>query len=259
MLAMTSMIDSDHSSGNRRKKIYRPEERGGQEKDFALGRSDHKRAAYGNSANTGASVYIPARSIRDIWKSQEAYLGHISRKRRSGVSSANTNSERIYVANQRFYAHYTGWTDSTGAQSLNDRRANNARLKFESPKYAVRRAAQMRRDCHIKNRLAGDNLNEAPGESIYTETNWGNNPNAVGCTCYILAKHGRGADHIWEKWQPFQNEQTVCFKRHMAHEAMSPAHFERLMGDVEEFEGEDRPFMKECQTELEKLDNAWGI
>ena len=40
---------------------------------------------------------------------------------------------------------------------------------------------------------------------------------------------------------------------------MSREHFERLMGDVEEFEGADHPFLKVFKTELGKLDSEWEI
>ena len=117
----------------------------------------------------------------------------------------------------------------------------------------------MRRDFHIKHRLVRDKLNAALGEAIYTETHWANHLNAVGRPCYTLAMHDRGADHIWEKRKSFQNAQTVCYKRHMDPEAMPREHPERLIEDVGGFAGGNHPFLKEFQTELEKLDNEWEI
>ena len=104
-----------------------------------------------------------------------------------------------------------------------------------------------------------DKLNAALEEAIYTETNWANHLNAAGCPCYTLANHDGGTEHVWERRRPFRNEQTVCFRINMGHEAMTRGNSGRLKKDVEEYAGGDRPFVKVCKAELEKLDNEWEI
>ena len=43
----------------------------------------------------------------------------------------------------------------------------------------------------------------------------------------------------------------------MDHEAMLRGHLERLIWDVEEYDGQARPFLTDRQNEIEKFDNEW--
>ena len=78
------------------------------------------------------------------------------------------------------------------------------------------------------------------------------------CTCYILALKERRSEFLRAKWQPFQNEQTVCFARQMDRGELLRENSERLMEGVEDDEGGDRPPLNECKVEIGKLDNEWG-
>ena len=92
---------------------------------------------------------------------------------------------------------------------------------WKTEQCAAHRSPKIRKDCHRTNRLSNDALNGAMGETVYTEANLRNRLSIAESPCYILAQKERereregerGSAFRREKWQPFQNEQTVCASR----------------------------------------------
>ena len=72
MIAMTLALAADRCRENQGKEIYYHGESGKAGEGTPLGRSGHKGAVYGNSTNTGESVYSTVRSIRDIGKGKRS-------------------------------------------------------------------------------------------------------------------------------------------------------------------------------------------
>ena len=76
---------------------------------------------------------------------------------------------------------------------------------------------------------------------------------APATLAYLLSRGVAGGGGV-----SASSERTdFCFRVKMGHVEMMRWHFGRLMGDVEESDGSDRPLMEGRNVRLVELDNEW--